>query len=161
MHFHCLEHTWQKFLLLLLLLLNVVVVVVELVGHWVVQRGRGPASPSGWEWCECFRRFATAAVSSRPPTNNFGCKHFTSKKDGRGPRHGSSDGRAGELRLKRPGFNPCLDPMRLCFTIYGEFVLYILGWLPRCLVWWTQFTKPSTHVWLILQIAKVSCNFQV
>ena len=30
--------------------------------------------------------------------------------------HGNSDCRAGDLRLKGPEFNPCLDPMRLCFN---------------------------------------------
>ena len=30
------------------------------------------------------------------------------------PKHGSSDGRVGDLRLKGPGFNPQLEPMRLC-----------------------------------------------
>ena len=29
------------------------------------------------------------------------------------PKHGSSSGRANDLRLKGPGFNPGLDPLRL------------------------------------------------
>ena len=33
------------------------------------------------------------------------------------PKHGSSDGRVGDSRSKRPGFNPCLDPMR-CASNY-------------------------------------------
>ena len=39
-------------------------------------------------------------------------------------RHGSSDGRAGNSESKGPGFNPCMDPMRLCFKICGVFSLY-------------------------------------
>ena len=35
------------------------------------------------------------------------------------PKHGSSDGRAGDSRLKGPGLNPRLDPMRLCFKMLG------------------------------------------
>ena len=33
------------------------------------------------------------------------------------PKHGSSDGSASDSRSKGPGFNPRLDPMRLCFKI--------------------------------------------
>ena len=43
------------------------------------------------------------------------------------PKHGGSDGKAGDTRLKDPGFNPRLDPMRLCFKINGVFVSYIHG----------------------------------
>ena len=51
------------------------------------------------------------------------------------PKHGSSEGRAGNSRLKGPRFIPRLDIMRLCFKIYGIFVLNIHGWRPRRLVW--------------------------
>ena len=33
------------------------------------------------------------------------------------PKHSSSDGRAGDLRSKGPGFNPHLDPMQMSFKI--------------------------------------------
>ena len=39
-------------------------------------------------------------------------------------KHGRSDGRVGDLRSKVPGFNPCLDPMRLCFKIYDIFASF-------------------------------------
>ena len=41
--------------------------------------------------------------------------------------HGSSYGKAGNSRSKGLGFNPLLDPIRLCFKIYSKFVSYILG----------------------------------
>ena len=39
-------------------------------------------------------------------------------------RHGSSDGRTGDSESKGPGFNPRMDPMRLCFKICVVFLLY-------------------------------------
>ena len=38
-----------------------------------------------------------------------------------GPKHGSSDGRAGDSRSKGPGFNPCLDPMRMTVILQWKF----------------------------------------
>ena len=37
------------------------------------------------------------------------------------PKHVSSDGRAGNSGWRVPGFNPRMDPIRLCFKIYGVF----------------------------------------
>ena len=65
---------------------------------------------------------------------NF-CTMFWTSNKAWGLKHGSSDGRAGNSRSKGPSFNPCLDPMRLCFKIYSWFVSKNHGWWPGRLKW--------------------------
>ena len=40
------------------------------------------------------------------------------------PKHGSSNGRTGGSRSNSLGFNPCLDPMRLCFKSCFAFFAF-------------------------------------